>query len=243
MVDVLGFVARVSQHIRGLPIEQLAWMKESHVYTTVYRLRYIILCSILGFLPLPTVWFTLDWMQRMTYYAPNGDKEGTRSPDLPKQVNWQHSGTGSTGELLWVAEELWQGQRMGTGRSCRIWQPNRDKAATAPGSHVRQQQGWACVPSRHVHSPALTSTGVTVRFRAKPGSDPAWRQAQQQDSHWNRPLHLGMHCHCSSRADPGLWLEGPSYFTVSPGLRDCPQHLREHGQVPCEGIAKTRSEH
>lgn len=39
MVDVLGFIARVSQHVRGLPIEQLAWIKESYAYTTVCRLR------------------------------------------------------------------------------------------------------------------------------------------------------------------------------------------------------------
>lgn len=38
MADVPGFAARLSQHARILPIEQLAWIKESHVYTTGYRL-------------------------------------------------------------------------------------------------------------------------------------------------------------------------------------------------------------
>jgi len=73
MVDVLRHVARVSQH-RPL-VEQLAWIKESHVYPTVYRLSLITFCSILGFLLPITVWFILDWMETMTYWAHSGDKE------------------------------------------------------------------------------------------------------------------------------------------------------------------------
>lgn len=40
MVDGIGFVVRISFHIRGHLVKQLAWIEENDVYITVYRLRF-----------------------------------------------------------------------------------------------------------------------------------------------------------------------------------------------------------
>lgn len=95
-----------------------------------------------------------------------------------------------------------------------------------PRSPCPTAAGPSRCSSRHLHNPALTSTRVIDRSRAKPGSDPTWRQAQQQDllTLTLTPLHLRDTLMVLIQGSPGVWLDYPKFSAASSGFSHNPQH-------------------